>query len=257
MTDTGGSGVGEAAGNGRARSVLVTGGAGGIGRACARWFSDRGERVTLADLDGATAAEVADELGAEHAEIDVTDEAKVRACFAELRAAGRGLDVVVHTAGVVGGGALSEMSLADWQRVVDVSLTGAFLVAREAIPLLRSAASTPSKMVFLSSVNASTGGSALSGGAYAAAKAGIEGLTRHLARALAPVVEVNAVAPGPVRTPMLDRLSEQEIRTLVASIPAGRVATAEEVANAVGFLCAPGSTYITGTVLHQNGGQWM
>ena len=235
------------------RRVLLTGGAGGIGSACARLFAAQGNQVLVTDIDGAAAEAAARDLGVDFAAMDVTDEDSVARVISGLDT----LDVVVHTAGVVGQGHLVDLTLDQWRRVMDVSLTGAFLLARATIPLLRRSAAPPAKLVFLSSVNAATGGSALSSGAYAAAKAGIEGLTRHLARALAPAVDVNAVAPGPVQTPMLDRLGDKEIDELSAAIPAGRVATADEVAALVGFLASPLCGFVTGAVVPQNGGQWM
>ena len=147
------------------------------------------------------------------------------------------------------------MPLSDWRRVIDANLTGAFLVARQAIPGMR--ALGRGKIAYLSSVNARTGGNELSGAAYAAAKSAIEALTRHLARHLAPTIQVNAVAPGPVQTGMLSRLTAAELDHLVEAIPAGRCATAEEIAETIGFLCSPAASYITGITVDQNGGQWL
>ena len=185
--------------------------------------------------------------------MDVTEESSVEGGLAAVYAAWGQVDVLVHTAGAVGSGALVDIATDEWDRVLRLNLTGAFLVARATIPRL----AVPAKMVFLSSVNARTGGNELSGAAYAAGKAGVEALTRHLARVLAPGVQVNAVAPGPVRTAMLARLTESEMAALVSQIPAGRVAEPGEVADLIGYLCSPSAGYVTGAVIPQNGGQWI
>lgn len=235
--------------------MLVTGGAGGIGRASGAWFSSRGAAVVLADAADRVHGTARDVGAARGVVVDVTHETQVADMVHDVVAELGSLDVVVQAAGCTGKGPVASMEAAAWREVVDVNLTGAFLVAKAAIPALRRSEGG-GRMVHCSSVNAHTGGNELSGAAYAAAKAGLEALTRHLAVHLAPHVQVNAVAPGPVATGMLARLSEAEIDALAAGIPAGRVAQAEEVAALIGFLCSPEAAYITGTVVHQNGGRW-
>jgi len=238
------------------RVVLVTGGGGGIGQACGRWFSARGAHVVLADLDATACADAALASGAAAGvQLDVTDEQEVDTMLSALRASYGPVGVLVNAAGLAGSGGVESMPVAAWRQVLDVNLTGTFLVCRAAIPHLRELGS--GKIVNLSSVNARTGGNELSGAAYAASKAGIEALTRHLAAALAPRVQVNAVAPGPVQTPMLARLDEPVLSGLIRAIPAGRFASPDEVAAAVGFLASPEADYVTGVTLQQNGGQWL
>jgi NAD(P)-dependent dehydrogenase (short-subunit alcohol dehydrogenase family) len=188
-------------------------------------------------------------------QLDVTDEQEVGTVLTALGASHGPVGVLVNAAGIVGSGGVEGMPAAAWRQVLDVNLTGTFLVCRAAIPQLRELGS--GKIVNLSSVNARTGGNELSGAAYAASKAGIEALTRHLAAALAPQVQVNAVAPGPVQTPMLARLDEPVLSGLIRAIPAGRFASPDEVAGAVGFLASPEADYVTGVTLQQNGGQWL
>lgn len=244
-----------AAGRFEAVPVLVAGGAGGIGRATARWFTERGAHVVLADRPGDHLARAAAELRLPAVEVDLIDEADVDTAVEAVAGHIGPVEVVVNAAGVTGSGGIEEASVAEWRHVLDVNLTGSFILARAVLPQLR--ARGRGKIVLLSSVNARTGGSDMSGPAYAAAKAGVESLTRYLARRLAPTVQVNAVAPGPVDTVMLARLDESAIAGLVASIPAGRTADPAEIAATIGFLCSPEADYITGTAVDQNGGQWM
>ncbi|MBK1789185.1 SDR family NAD(P)-dependent oxidoreductase [Prauserella cavernicola] len=215
--------------------TLVVGGDGGIGRACAEWFRARGEHVVVIDRarghDACDPDSVRDALG------DVT-----------------GLRCVVHAAGSVGSGGIDEGTPSQWRRVFEDNLVSALVVAQVSVPLLAEGGS----MVLFGSVNGRHGGNRLSGPAYATAKAGIVGLTRHLAKdQAARDVRVNAIAPGPVRTPMLDRLSTEDITTLRDSIPLGRITTADEIAGTVGWLCSPAAASVTGAVIDVNGGLWM
>lgn len=236
--------------------VLITGGAGGIGRACAAWFARSEAVVVLADLDPGACADAATLTGAVTGRrLDVTDESEVDLFFRSVRDTYGPVQILVNAAGVVGTGSIETMPSKSWRHVLEVNLTGTFLVTRAAIPHLRHVGK--GKIINFSSVNARTGGSALSGGAYAASKAGVEALTRHLAVALAPSIQVNAVAPGPVLTPMLERLDTLALEALLDTIPAARAATANEVAELVGFLASPAADYITGATVQQNGGQWL
>lgn len=238
------------------RVVLVTGGCGGIGAACVRWFAARGAQVVLADLDAQACAQTARATcAAGGVRLDVTNELEVSAVLSAVRTEFGPVSVLVNSAGIVGSGSVEAMAAGAWRSVLETNLTGTFLVCQAAISQLREAGS--GKIVNLSSVNARTGGNELSGAAYAASKAGIEALTRHLAIALAPQIQVNAVAPGPVQTPMLARLDETALAGLTRKIPAQRLASPEEVAGAVGFLASPDADYITGITLQQNGGQWL
>lgn len=234
--------------------ALVTGGAGGIGSAVAHWFAARDASVAVGDLPGALSAATWP-ASAATVEMDVCDEKSVVAAFQLVERQLGVPSIVVNAAGITGSGSIEHMPLSDWRHVVDVNLTGAFLVARQAIPGMRTLGR--GKLVYLSSVNARTGGNELSGAAYAASKSAIEALTRHLARRLAPAIQVNAVAPGPVETGMLSRLAAGDLDHLVAAIPAGRCATAGEIAETIGFLCSPAASYITGVTVDQNGGQWL
>lgn len=217
------------------RTTLVVGGLGGIGRACVEEFERRGHRVVVADRA----------LG--H---DACDPEVILGLIEGVRA----LDNVVHAAGSVGSGGIEQEGPPQWRAVLEDNLVSALAVSQAVVPYLREGSS----MVLFSSVNGRHGGNRLSGPAYASAKAGLIGLARHLAKDLAPRgVRVNAVAPGPVRTPMVDRLSETEWNDLLASIPLDRVSEPEEIAGTVSWLCSPAAASVTGTVIDVNGGMWM
>ncbi|MBM9466484.1 SDR family NAD(P)-dependent oxidoreductase [Nakamurella leprariae] len=215
--------------------VVVVGGAGGIGAACAQEFRDQGRTVVLVDRA----------LG--H---DASDPDSVRRALQDVPS----VTALVHAAGSVGSGGIDGLDLVQWRRVLDDNLTSAAVVSQQVLPRMPRGGS----VVLFSSVNGRHGGNRLSGPAYAAAKAAIIGLTRHLAKDQGPRgVRVNALAPGPVSTPMLHRLSETEIDRLRAAMPLGELTTPEEVAGTVAFLCSPAAASITGTVIDMNGGSWM
>lgn len=215
--------------------ALVVGGAGGIGAACADRLREDGHEVLVMDRS----------LG--H---DAADHASVSAVLSETDY----LAVVVHAAGSVGQGGIADLDLSEWRRVLDDNLTSAAVVAHHALPLMK----TGGSMVLFSSVNGRHGGNELSGPAYAAAKAGLIGLTRHLAKhQAARGVRVNCVAPGPVDTPMLDRLESGQLQSLVDSMPLGRLTTREEIAGTVSWLCSTAASSVTGAVIDLNGGLWM
>lgn len=217
------------------RNVFVTGGSGGIGRLCSEWFTARGDSVTVFDRKNGQ---------------DATQPDQVQAALKSLPS----LDVVVHAVGTVQGGGIEDCSVDDWRRLLDDNLTSAFVVCQAALPKL----SQGSSVVLFSSINGRHGGNRISGPAYAAAKAGIISLTRFLAKDLAKRgVRVNAIAPAGVLTPMLSRLSEEELDALRATIPLGRIVEADEVVGAVAWLCSHEARSVTGAVVDINGGSWV
>lgn len=230
------------------RVAWITGAAGGIGRAVVERFAAQGWHVHATDLvpDGADAGL------AEWRCVDVTDESAVAVCAdALVRAHGR-IDAVVHLAGRVGRGPLTAVGLDDWRALLEVNLTSAFLVARAAHTGLAAARGA---LVLTASTNALTGGSAISGPAYAVAKAGVVNLARYLAKEwAADGIRVNCVAPGPVATPMLERLGADAVAALAAAVPLGRIASPADVAATIDFLCSPAAGYLTGTVHNVSGG---
>lgn len=233
------------------RVALVTGAAGGIGRAAVAALMREGFAVAAVDLALADLP-CAFDAPFEAISADVTDEAAVAGAVERCVQRFGGIDCVVHLAGTVGKGPLTEVSVTDWRRLLEVNLTSAFLLARAAHPHLRERRGT---LLLVSSTNGLNGGSALSGPAYAVAKAGVLNLVRYLAKEWgAEGIRVNAVAPGPVDTPMLARLPEATREALRQSIPLGRLASADDVAGIVAFLCSPQAAYLTGAVLNVSGG---
>jgi 3-oxoacyl-[acyl-carrier protein] reductase len=232
------------------RAAVVVGGASGIGRAVAHALAADGCRVIVADRNTDGARAVAAELGDPHAAatVEVTDEDSVRALFEQAGA----LDVVVNTAGYSGVGLITELAVEDFRSVVDVCLTGAFLVIKHGAPRLRDGGA----LVSLSSLNGRQPAAAMS--AYCAAKAGLSMLTQVAALELAPRgIRVNAVAPGFVRTPLTEPATQIPgvLDEYLENTPLGRAGTAEEIAEAVVFLCK--APWLTGEVLDLNGGAHM
>ena len=250
------------------RVALVTGGGRGIGRAIALGLGGPGTLVAVAgrtvrDLD-AVAAELTARGGRALAlEMDVTSDASVAAGFEAVEATGRRLDVLVNNAGMGGGEPIAGSDIARWRRTVDTNLTGTYLVSRAAVPLMREGG----RIINLSSVLGRFGVSGYT--AYCAAKHGVIGLTRSLAlEAARTAVTVNAVCPGYTETDIVKNTvanimaktgkSEAEARAALTSHnPQGRTVLPEEVANAVLWLCLPGSEAITGQPISVAGGEVM
>ena len=233
------------------RVALVTGAASGIGRACVQRLTASGTRVAAVDLDAAAM----DDLGVLALAADVTDAAAVAGAVARAEAELGPLDAVVNVAGITGSADAAECHVTpvdEWRRVLDVNLTGPFVVCRAALPgmLERGAGS-------IVNVASAAGLVAFPGRcAYSASKGGVVQLTRSLAADYAARgIRANAVCPGMVDTPMTRwRLDQPELRAAVlAQIPAGRVATADEVAEAVVLLSGDGLAYMNGAMLVLDG----
>jgi NAD(P)-dependent dehydrogenase (short-subunit alcohol dehydrogenase family) len=235
----------------RGEVAVVTGGANGIGGACVALLAACGARVVVLDREAPARLPA----GAEAVVVDVTDETAVDAAMAGVVERLGSLDVLVASAGVAIRRPAVELSLADWQTVVDVNLTGVFLCARSAARHM--IAGGGGRIVNVASIMGIVGGGAYPNVSYQAAKGGVVNLTRALAIEWAPHgIRVNAVAPTYVRTRMTaglladaEVLAELERRT-----PLGRLAEPEEVADAVLFLAGRGSAMVTGQVLAVDGG---
>lgn len=249
------------------RIVLVTGAAGGIGKAVCRRLAQDGFSVLAADLGLAAAERVVAELpGAGHRAIalDVSNEAEVQAAFAEAESQGARIDHVVAAAGILLFATngerppITDITLDDWQLTQDVNSTGTFLLLREYLRGATRRAIPDGRFVGFASVAAQLGGYR-SSSAYIASKGAVMALVKAGAREAAPLgITVNAVAPGLIDAPMLRQsLSPENDARTAANIPLNRIGTPEDVAGAVSFLIGPDSGYITGSVIDVNGGYRM
>ncbi len=237
--------------DGTQRTAFVAGAGGGIGAATVAALLRAGARVAAADLAADSLPDESDAVLP--LALDVTDEAAVQDAVTRTAERFGGIDFLINAAGVIAGGALVDMKLSEWRRVLEVNLTSCFLLARACYPQLRK--SDRASVVLLSSTNGINGGSELSGGAYAVAKAGIINLTRHLAKHWAESgIRVNCLAPGPVDTGMIAGFSAAQHKTLRAAMPLGRYVTADEVAATILFLCSDHAAMQTGTVTNVSGG---
>jgi len=239
--------------------ALVTGSARGIGRAIAEALACKGVALAIADVnldEAKTASTDMAKYGIKTMalRLDVANSREVIAAFEEiLKEFGR-LDILVNNAGITRDSLLLRMKEEDWDAVIDVNLKGVFLCAKEAVKAM--AKQRYGRIVNIASVVAFMGNPGQAN--YSASKAGIVGLTKTLAKEYASRgITANAVAPGFITTAMTDALPENVKEEMKKAIPMARFGTIEDVANAVVFLASPSSGYITGHVVHVNGGMYM
>jgi len=238
-------------------TVLVTGGTRGIGRALVQAFADAGADVAFtfrSSTDAAAAlVDSLHEQGTEALSLqgDVADLETAQAHVDAVTEQFGGLDVLVNNAGITRDGLMLRMSEDDWDAVLDTNLKGVFNFCKAAyMPMMRQERGA---IVNISSVVGTTGNAGQTN--YAASKAGIVGFSKSLAKELGSRnVTVNVVAPGYVQTDMTDELDEETRESILDAVPLDRLATPDEVAEAVLFLASPAAAYITGHVLHVNGG---
>lgn len=239
------------------KNAVVTGGAGGIGEACARMLAEAGARVAVLDINLPGAKAVASSLrGGVAIGCDLGDEAAVERACAEAQAALGGVDILINNAGIISyRKGVRAVSPREWDQVLDVNLRGTFLMCRELIDGMKGRGW--GKIVNFSSLAARVGGIEV-GIHYAASKAGLLGLTRTLAKEGAPHgITVNAVAPGIIATDTVVRQVGDHEDQYRKSIPLGRLGRPEDVARVVLFLASPLSDYVTGIVVDVNGGMYM
>jgi len=240
----------------KGRVALITGGARGIGRAIATHLSEGGAEIALCDIGLEEAQKTASELKTKAIALkaDVSNSLDVSKLFEDvIKEFGR-LDILINNAGITKDALLLRMKEEDWDSVIDINLKSVFLCSKEAVKIMSK--QRYGRIVNIASVVAFMGNPGQAN--YSASKAGIVGLTKTIAREYASrSITVNAVAPGFITTPMTDALPENVKAEMLKNIPIGRFGSPVEVADAVCFLASEGAGYITGQVIHVNGGMFM
>ena len=230
------------------RSVLVTGGNRGIGRAIAEAFLAQGDQVAVTTRNGGAPE------GALDLRCDITDPAAVEQAFADAEAAHGPVEILVANAGITNDTLLLRMSEDDWSSVIDTNLSGSFRVTKRAAK--RMLRLKRGRIIFISSVVGLLGSAGQVN--YAASKSGLVGMARSLARELGSrSITANVVAPGFVDTDMTDVLTDEQKSKIMGQVPLGRYASVDEVASVVTWLASDGAAYITGAVIPVDGGLGM
>ena len=238
--------------------AVITGGAGlnGLGFATARMMAQQGAKVVILDLEGADPQGAAARLGADHLGLvaNVTDKASCEAAVAQIKARYGRIDVLVNNAGVTQPVKFLDISGADYDRILDVSLRGTLYASQAVLPVML--AQNGGAIVCISSVSAQRGGGILGGPHYSAAKAGVLGLARALAREFGiDGIRVNAVTPGLIATDINKGLiPDDRMKGILEQIPLNRIGEPNDVAGCVVFLASDLAKYLTGVTLDVNGG---
>jgi 3-oxoacyl-[acyl-carrier protein] reductase len=239
------------------KTALVTGASGGIGGAIAKALHAQGAAVVLSGTRAEALEAVKAELGSRAfiAPANLSDIASVEALpKAAEDAAGAGIDILVNNAGITRDNLFMRMKDEEWDQVIAVNLTAAFRLSRAVLRGMMK--KRWGRIVQITSVVGATGNPGQ--GNYAAAKAGLVGMTKSLAAEVASRnITVNAVAPGFIQTAMTDVLTDQQKEAIATRIPAGRMGMPEEIAAAVLYLASPEAAYVTGETIHVNGGMAM
>jgi 3-oxoacyl-[acyl-carrier protein] reductase len=238
------------------KSALVTGASGGIGGAIARALHARGANVGLSGTRTEPLEKLKAELG-ERAHVlpcDLGDPAAIEALLKSADAALGGIDILINNAGLTRDNLALRMKDEDWQKVIDVNLTAGFRLARGAMRGMMK--KRWGRIIGITSVVGVTGNPGQAN--YAAAKAGMIGMSKSLAQEVASrAITVNCVAPGFIETQMTGALSDDQKARIMTAIPAGRLGQSDEIAAAVVYLASPEAAYVTGQTIHVNGGMAM
>ena len=239
--------------------ALVTGATRGIGRAIALELGRRGARVIGTATSDAGAQTISQYLQEQNCAgrgvvLDVANATSVEACFKALEAEEGTPSILVNNAGVTRDGLLMRMDADDWQTVIDTDLTAVYRTCKAVMRGMMKART--GRIVNIASVIGVMGNAGQTN--YAAAKAGMIGFTKSLAREVGSRgITVNVVAPGFIVTDMTDALPESQRDALLKQVPLGRLGSPDDVAHAVAFLASPHASYISGETLHVNGGMYM
>lgn len=228
----------------------------GIGRATARLFADHGARVAILDIDGVAATAAAADLGAEHIGLacDVADKASCETAAAAVLKAFGHVDVLINNAGVTQPVKTLEIDEASWDRILDINTKGVLFLSQAFLPSMRER--KKGSIACMSSVSAQRGGGIFGGPHYSAAKAGVLGLAKAMAREFGPDgIRVNCVTPGLIQTDITGGKLTDAMRTeITKGIPLSRLGEASDVAGCFLFLASDLSAYVTGAVIDVNGG---
>ncbi len=240
------------------RVAIVTGGARGIGKKICEVFLMEGALVYIFDVDESEGTKTVNELNKtcrdskiNFFKVDITDEESVRNSIEEIINSEGKIDILVNNAGITRDNLILRMNLEDWQKVIDINLTGAFICSKYTVRHMVKA--RRGKIINISSIVGVHGNAGQCN--YSASKAGIIGLTKTLAKEFAGRnILVNAIAPGYIQTEMTEKLSDTIKEKLMELIPTGRLGSVDDVAKTALFLAGDDSDYITGTVINVDGG---
>jgi 3-oxoacyl-[acyl-carrier protein] reductase len=240
------------------QTAIVTGGAQGIGEGIVRRLAEAGAQVAIVDLQVEQARDLAAQLEKQGlktfgGQVDTSDRASVEKMVQfVLETTGR-IDIMVNNAGIAGRAApIWEQNDQDWQRVIDINLTGVFYCCRAAIPHMLQR--EYGRIVNIASLAGKEGNPNMT--AYSASKAGVIAMSKSIAKEVAEYdICVNSVTPTVIRTPILDQLTEEQVEYMTSRIPRGRTGTVEEVAAVVHFLASPDCSFVTGQAYDVSGGR--
>ena len=234
------------------RSVLITGGSRGIGRAMVELFAAEGWQVAFTYLRSEEEAKaLSEKTGALAIRADAESESEILASVAEAEAAFGGIDCLINNAAISGFSLLTDVSTEEWNRFIRINLTAPFLYSRAVLPAM--IRKHEGRILNISSMWGLVGASCEVH--YSATKAGLIGFTKALAKEVGPSgITVNAIAPGVIETDMNRALSEEDLAALCDETPVSRLGKPEEIARAALFLCSEGASFITGEIMNISGG---
>jgi len=240
--------------------VMITGGASGIGRTCATLFAAEGAHIALVDRDPTgmhtTILELSDfDVGAKAFEAEVTSPDSIRRAVKDIQDGFHRIDALINSAGVYREVPVEKLSLEEWEETIRINLSGTFLCSQAVIPTMKKQGK--GSIVNIASLAGQVGG-LVAGADYSVSKAGVIGLTKSLARAVAKYgIRVNTISPGPCESPMTAKWPPKRKAEFEKTVPLGRIGRPEDIANTALFLCSDLASYIHGARIDVNGGLHM